>query len=191
MVLDASVVINLNATMHTPEILGAFPGKFVVTENAVAELAYGIQNGHDDARQLQHLIIRGIVEFVYLGDAGLTIYESLIDGGAISTLDDGEAATIAYACEVGGVAVIDERKARRLCIELFPSLSVLSTTDLLLDDAVIAALGPEEHVESIYRALTVARMRVPAEKISAVIKLIGEERAATCTCLPRTARIGS
>ena len=47
------------------------------------------------------------------------------------TLDDGEAATLASALELGGTAVIDERKALRICSSRFAGLITASSLDLL------------------------------------------------------------
>src|SRR5215469_16749115 len=52
------------------------------------------------------------VRVVQLGDDGKRVYGSLVEGTAARTLDDGEAATIAYAHEAGAVALIDEKKAQ-------------------------------------------------------------------------------
>ena len=52
---------------------------------------------------------------VQLGDDGKRVYGSLVEGTAARTLDDGEAATIAYAHEAGAVALIDEKKAQAIC----------------------------------------------------------------------------
>ena len=185
LVTDASVVINLNATTRSREILMAVPGKFAVTENALAELARGASNGHDDAAQLHALIDTGLIQLVCLGAGASPVYESLVEGSALCTLDDGEAATIAHAQEIGGVAMIDERKARRLCAQSFPALQVASTVDLLLHDAVAQALGLNDCIDTVFKALTMARMRVPREQTAKVIALIGEERAAACRSLSK------
>lgn len=187
-VADASVVINLNATGFAHSILSAFHSKWVVTANAMNELHDGTQNGHGDAAALQALIDASAIDLVRLGEAGEKVYEELIDGSALRTLDDGEAATIAYAQEVGGIAVIDERKATRLCADMFPDQILVSTAQILLEDAVERSLGPSNRVDAIIGALQRARMRVPRDLVWQVVKVIGEERAATCTSLPRWAR---
>lgn len=188
MVVDASVVINLNATGYAAEIIRELPNQVVVTDSAIAELENGVLNGHDDAQKLRALIACGLVQAVGMREACLHVYESLIDGSALSTLDDGEAATIAYAQEVNGIAMIDERKARRLCAERFPHLRVFSTIDLLLHDLTVRALGMTEQIESIYKALTIARMQVSPERRALVMEMIGEERARGCSSLSRLAR---
>lgn len=189
LVLDASVVINLNASKRATEIITASACKMVVTTNAIDELESGMRNGHDDVKLLRELMGKGLISPVALGEDSFDVYEALIDGAALSTLDDGEAATIAYANAIDGIAVIDEKKARRICNESFPGLQLLSSVDLLLDTVALGALGHDAQSESIYKALISARMRVPEEKQQLVVNLIGEERAAECISLPRSVRV--
>jgi predicted nucleic acid-binding protein len=188
LIADASVVINLNATLRAVDIIKALPGPLLVTENACTELEGGIRNGHRDYEQVSKLIEEGLVQRVQIGAAGASVYESLIDGSAMQTLDDGEAATIAYAHETAGVALIDERKARTLCATSFPGLVVASTVELLLQEAIALALGEQGQADALISALTKARMRVPPEQLERIRTIIGVERAATCTSLPKSAR---
>jgi predicted nucleic acid-binding protein len=188
LIADASVVINLNATARAADIIKAFRNPFMVTSNACIELQAGIQNGHRDYDQLIALVDGGLMQRVELGAAGALVYESLVSGSTVQTLDDGEAATIAYAHELAGVALIDERKARTICAASFPRLLIASTVELLLHDAVAAALGAEGQVEVMMNALMIARMRVPPEQLTSVRLMIGDERAAQCKSLPRAAR---
>lgn len=104
------------------------------------------------------------------------------------TLDDGEAATIAFAYETGAVALIDEKKAQHICAAHFPHLRVMSTVDFLMQDSIISALGQPALSQALLYALRYARMRVPPHQIEKVVDLIGEEAAATCVSLPKTHR---
>lgn len=188
LVVDASVVINLNATLCASDIIGTFRSGMSVTENARIELEGGIRNGHRDAEKLRLLIKQGAVRVVHLGHAALAIYESLIEGAAEMTLDDGEAATIAYAYETSAIAILDERKARRLCASRFPHVNIGSSAELLSCDCVRRQLGKEQQITAIMNALRNGRMRVPIEHVPKIVKLIGEENAVSCTSLPRSAR---
>ena len=67
--------------------------------------------GWNSSERLSTLVESGIVEIVELDDSSQECFESLVIGPAVDTLDDGEAATIAYARATGTVALIDERKA--------------------------------------------------------------------------------
>ncbi len=185
LVLDASVIINMNATGCSEAILGCFPGKVVVTTNVAVELAHGRRNGHLDAELLDRLVSQGLVALHHLGPPAEPHYESLISGSARNTLDDGEAATIALAYEVGGVAMIDERKAHRICAERYPSLVVMPSIRLLLDPSVAEILGVARQIQAIKNALELARMRVPQEIIADLQALIGTDEMRRYPSLPR------
>jgi predicted nucleic acid-binding protein len=188
LIADASVVINLNATARAADIIRAVPIPFLVTENACAELEAGVRNGHRDYPQLLELIDAGYMQRLNLGTVGLSVYESLVDGSTLRTLDDGEAATIAHAHETNGIALIDERKARTICAGSFPGLVVVCTAELLMHDAIGAALGAREQANALANAIRGARMQVPREHLARVTAIIGPERAASCASLPRAAR---
>lgn len=187
LVADASIVINLNASGRASQIIRALPHRVVVTGNAVTELEAGERNGHSDARQLHGLISAGLVGRVEIGSTGAPVYESLIDGSARLTLDDGEAATIACAAELGAFALLDERKARSLCATSFASLPLGCTAELLMHPTVAMALA-SNHVATVVRVLQMGRMRVPPEFASDIASLIGPEHAGACISLPKSVR---
>jgi predicted nucleic acid-binding protein len=112
---------------------------------------------------------------------------NLVSGAASDSLDDGEAATIAFALEQSAIALIDERKANRICRERFAGLAVAKTIDVLAHKNVQAAMGRDRLAEAVFNALNDSRMRVPIDQIEWVIQLLGAERAAKCVSLPRSA----
>lgn len=185
LVADASVVINLNGTGESQRIIRSLSAPLVVTAIARSELRLGADQGHGDSELLESLIETGLVRAVELDSDADDLFRSLI--GAHGNLHDGEAATIAYAIQASGAAILDERKARKLCVERFPKLALQSTADLLISEGVATALG-DGHADAIFSALTTARMRVPPELHQPVIGLIGIDRARQCTSLPRSVR---
>lgn len=187
LVADASVLINLNASGRGEEIIKALPARLVVAGNTVAELENGVLRGYDDGKQLRALINAGVVSRVEIGAVAAPIYETLIDGSARMTLDDGEAATIACAIELDGVALLDERKARSLCATAYTRLPMRCTAELLMHEAVAAALG-SDHIATVVRALKVGRMRVPLECVEELSQLIGPAHASECASLPKSVR---
>lgn len=187
-VADASIVINLNATEYSERILDALPNRLLVVEEVSLELENGRHKGKTDADDLCALVSAGRVELVKLGVIGITCFENLIVGSASETLDDGEAATIAYAIERGAVALIDERKANRICATRFPELVIGCTVDVLAHAAVIGALGGEHLGNAVYNALYHGRMRVLPHHTEWVVDTIGTDRAAQCTSLPMSLR---
>jgi len=187
-VADTSAIINVLATGLAETILAAVPNRVVVVEAIPSELEIGRARGYPHAAQLRQLVDRGRIQVVSLGDDGLQVFEHLTVGAAAATLDDGEAATIGYAIEHSSVALIDERKATRMCAERYATLRTICTADLLLHSSVQRALGTEGVATAIFNALRIGRMRVPPQYIDIVTALIGPERAAACGSLPKGAR---
>lgn len=188
LVVDASVAINLNASGSAPEIIAAFPERIVVVDIVADELEDGRRKGRRDADAVQRLVAEGLLEIKSLGQAGLVHLEGLVVGSAKETLDDGEAATIAYAVETGAAVVIDERKAIRICAARFPKLVLRSTVDIFVHSEVQRALGQQQLMEAVFNSLRNARMRVLPDRIKWVVDLIGAERAANCPSLPPSVR---
>jgi len=191
LVADTSTIINLNATGCTEEILNALPYRIAAADVVLGELEIGRSKGRSDAAKFEMLVGKGLIEVVKLGDSGLLHFEGLVIGPASETLDDGEAATIAFAAETGAVAVIDESKALRLGALRLPSLRMATTVDVIAHSVVSGILGPKALADAVFNALTGARMRVAPHHIADVVELIGLERAAKCTSLPREARAGN
>lgn len=187
-VMDTSVVINLNATTCAADIVGVLPYDVVVVDVVQEELQEDRRTSREDAVLLSALVASQHIRIVTLNEPALRLFGELVAGPAADTLDDGEAATIAYAMSHHAVPAIDERKARRICVQRFGMLQVLSTVDMLADDAVEAALGRARLSNAVFNALRDARMRVLPERLAWVVALIGTERAAQCPSLPRHMR---
>lgn len=188
LIADTSVVINVNATGCAETLLKALPHRVAVVDVVVDEIKGGLRKGRKDAVQLAQLIDSGLVEVVTLGPLGLIQFESLVIGESGGTLDDGEAATIAYAADVGAHALIEERKARRLAADQFPGVPLGCTVDLLKHVSVERAIGIGGIADALHNALTGARMRVLPHHIAWVVGVIGDERLAGCLCLPGAVR---
>ena len=188
-VADASVIINLNATGSAAAIIEAFPNPFLVTANVRRELSMGRSRGHMCGENLEALIrYYGVLGPVELEPDDDVVYRSLVEGGFERTLDDGEAATIACAAGRNGLALIDERKARKICAARFPALLLASTVEVLLHAKVAERLGASGQSDAIFLALRDARMHVPRHALRETIGRIGEERASKCPSLPRSHR---
>ncbi len=189
-VADASAVINLVASGAVPEIARVLPAPIRVVTTVAWELESG-RSRWSTSDDLAELASAGIIEIVDLVDAASKHFEALVVGTAAETLDDGEAATIAYALTNDLEALIDERKACRICAERYAALPVTTTVELLLDPAIEAELGPDGVVDALFRALSCGRMRVPPPQLERVLRILGTERAALCNSLPLHARPGA
>ena len=188
---DASAVINLVATGVASAILKALPHRLTVVDAVPTELETGRARGRTTSDRLKTLIDVGLVDVVPLPEAAEGPFEALVVGTAAETLDDGEAATIACALALGAVAVIDERKATRICGERFPDLALASTVDVLCHPEVQSCLGPEGLAAAVFNALRDGRMSVLGHQIDWILGILGPERAAQCASLPPRARMGS
>jgi predicted nucleic acid-binding protein len=188
LIADTSAVINLNATRCASQILRALPNKLVVVDIVCAELNEGRDKGRQDAELTEQLVKEGILGLVTLGKIGLRHFEELTIGPANETLDDGEAATLAYALETGAVPIIDEKKATRICAARFANVAPASSVDILAHIDVQKALGQDVLATAAFTALQEARMRVLDHHLEWVVALIGQDRASQCVSLPRKVR---
>lgn len=190
LVLDASVVVNLNATGFADRILSAIPERIYIPEPVVRELKRGALKGHSDATDLDELLSRGIVDVLKIPVSAQSEYILLVSGAAAGSLGDGEAATIASAFATNAWAAIDERKARRICSERYQEVKVASTVDLLAHPDVMNSMTHEEHSAGILAALEVANMQVQNEHMEWVVSRIDPARIERCLSLPRHIREG-
>lgn len=189
LVADTSTVINLIATGSAGDIIAALPNRLVVVDVVPGELEAGRARGREACDRLKELASSGALDIVELGDDALSYFEGLVIGSAIETLDDGEAATIAYALAHAGTALIDERKATRICRERFSGLRLGSTIDVFIHGDVQARIGPTLLADAVFRALSDGKMSVLSHHLAWVVGVIGEERAAQCPSLPRRTRM--
>lgn len=187
-VVDASCVISLNATGWVQEIVRALPNSVVVVDAVPVELEEGRRTGRQDAELLNQLVADGLIRVVTLNDLALKHFEELVIGPATKTLDDGEAATIAYCIAHGAIALVDERKANRICVEQFPTLRRACTVDIFTHPEVLRRLGRERLADAVFNALYLGRMRVFPHHVDWVVGLIGSDRAVLCTSFPSSVR---
>lgn len=188
LVLDASVCINLVATDKLGPIVRALGVPILVVEQVARE----VMRHPFDAASAQSPLTRfaedGTLRVVALTDASAETWLSLVGAPPPDDLDDGEAATMAFAHDRSACPVIDERKGIRVCSSRFPSLKHLSTLDLLRDPAVHRVLGRDGLADAVWSALRYARMRVSSAHEEWVREVVGPERLAECHSLRLAAR---
>jgi predicted nucleic acid-binding protein len=189
LVVDASTVINVNATGCGRHIIEALPNRVVIVDVVPEELEGGRHRERQDADLLNDLVRSKLVEIVSLDQTAEEHFEELVIGEAKTTLDDGEGATIAYAASQNAVAVIDESKARRICAQRFPKLQLACTVDIFSHPEVRKALGNDGLADAVFNALYNGRMRVFPHHVDWVVGLIGIDRAEQCSSLPRSVRV--
>jgi predicted nucleic acid-binding protein len=160
LVAETSTAINLIATGFAASIIRDLPVRVVAVDAVQAELEMERGRGRTDAERFNELVAEGLVQIVGPGDAGNQHFEELVIGSAAESLDDGEAATIAYGVEQQGTACIDERKATRICSVRFPSLRIGCTVDILTHSQAQEHLGAERFSDALFNAPHDGRMRV-------------------------------
>ncbi|MDW9409068.1 DNA-binding protein [Sinorhizobium meliloti] len=181
LVLDTSVLINLHACRRGVDILSALPNSLIVSHVVARELDHETSRRNGEEAFLRTLSAAGHVTLVDLSEEELEMFFELTSGS--SSLDDGEAATIAIARTRRLVPVIDERRGRnraKAIMGVEPAWSL----DLLSHPKTAVALGADLFGEVLYLALRDGRMRIPPESTPQVVSIIGKERARLCTCLP-------
>lgn len=186
--LDTSAIISLCASGFFERIAAALPNRFLVSSVVVNELHSGKNSGRSDWAMLDRLVQDALIGVHDLAQLKESHFLSLVGGDSAETLDDGEAATIASALECYGVAVLDERKARRICQQRFPSLHVASAVDVLAHRQASSVLGTIDLKAAIFKSLKFGRMRVPNEHVAAIVDLLGPDQIAQCPSLPRSVR---
>ncbi|BBD36371.1 MULTISPECIES: hypothetical protein [Phyllobacteriaceae] len=187
LVADTSVIINLNATGAAHEIIRSLNVKLSASTVVRDELIHDRISGRNDADLAQRLVQDELLQFAEFDEKSGAIFESLVSGTAETTLDDGEAATLALAVSSQGLAIIDERKAIRIATHRFPTLQLLATVDLLRLDRVLLALGNERLAKAVISGLKDARMAIPERHHGWIADLLGDQ-IVECRSLPAALR---
>ncbi|UIJ82407.1 hypothetical protein [Rhizobium leguminosarum] len=187
LVVDTSVIINLNATGQGAEVVRAFGVTLRASTIVRDELVADRFSARNDAEMAKTLADDGLLEFVELDDEGERLFASLVSGSAAETLDDGEAATLAAGAVLGNTVVIDERKAQRIASERFRTIQIITTADILCSERVVSGLGTAAVGNLIFNGLVGARMFVPERHHGWVADVLGE-RITKCHSLPAALR---
>lgn len=189
LVLDTSVVVNLNATGFADRILDAIPAGVFIPDPVVRELQRGTKMGYSDATDLDTLLAQDLINTLKVPVSVQSEYISLVSGSSTSSLGDGEAATIASAFAMRAWAGIDERKARRICRESYKDVRVASTVDILAHPEVVGSLSDDEFSSALLAALEVANMQVQKHHMDWIVAHIDPDRLSGCLSLPRSVRL--
>lgn len=185
LVIDASVLINLLGCGAAEEVLASLPHEVFIEHRTLAEVLRDPSRNLPARDQRARLVQRRILQAHSLAGEAIDCFLELVaepDG-----VDDGEAATIVCALGQSATAVLDERKARRIVRERFPTLTLSSTAGLFRVLLEQQRVGAERVRELLLAALQRARMSVPPEDIDWVIELIGVELAEQCPSIRRGA----
>lgn len=185
LVLDASVLINLLGTGIPKRILSCFQGRAWIEEHTFGEVTRHPISGVDLKHELDALVRNGLLKRGAMSADAFNVFLDLAANDIVGGLDDGEAASIAYAISFSSTAivVIDERKATRIFSQRWPHRTLIDTVTLLAQDCISRELEDEEFANACFSALRYARMRVTEDAAPWIAEVIGNERAAQCPSL--------
>ena len=184
------MAINLLGTAVSRDILSVMPWNVVIEKRSHREIRRLPIDGRDHVSELEAWGLDGCARVVSLQAEAREIFDDLTTGSLAETLDDGEAATIAYA--VAGperaAPVIDEKKATRIFHQRWPGRRLLETAGVLQSLVDAGLISNRFARDLIYAALTNARMHVSHRLRPWVVDMIGSRRAAKCPSLGQSAR---
>lgn len=160
LVLDASVLINLLASLAPAEVLSALRAKCIVEEKTLAEIVRHPVKGRDHQAELKLLMEKSLLETVKMSESQYECYLGLVSGDASNALDDGESAAIAIASGLNVEVVLDDRKARRIVGERFPGLQVISSLRFFLESGRLGGIETNVLVKLVNSAISLGRMRI-------------------------------
>ncbi|MDS0137557.1 MULTISPECIES: hypothetical protein [unclassified Amycolatopsis] len=147
LLLDACIAINLLATNHSESIAEALEIHFLMARQAATECE--CLDIADDKiavrRQGTEATTMAFADVLSLVDAEIDDYVQLA-----RDIDDGEAATIAIAKSRSLPMATDDRKARRVAVEVGLTIPI-GTTSILRRYAGIANLTPPHVAELLQR----------------------------------------
>jgi predicted nucleic acid-binding protein len=188
LVLDASVAINIATAAQRQAILKSIPNEVLITEIALDELRVGATRGRENFQRINELIRSNDIRVVGLQNEAEEIFQSLVFGSTVETLDDGEAATLAYCAASTCVALTDDGKAVQLAKRRFPALAVAHSIDLLAHPHTVAAFDPEVLSDLVFSVVQSGRMKVFPQHLAWVTTLLGPDRCSQCPSLPQSVR---
>lgn len=188
--LDASVAINILATGYAEEILTSHSFDFCIEEMAHNEVERHPIDGESANLHLGALRSSGVLAVDRISGSAQSEFVALVGGGLSGGLGDGEAATLALANEVRGIAAIDDQKALKIAEDRYVEspIVIVSTLDLLARQEVESQCS-ECLSEAITNALFRARMRVPARYEVWVRDHVGIEKFRSCSSIRLAARM--
>ena len=183
LVIDTSVIINLQASKIGEEILRVIDNPFVAT----MEVADEIKKNSKNLYQETVTFLDSIIGSKLLRIITLTLSEKDIFREVMNTnkqLDDGEAATITLAKNRDFTPIIDEKVGRYVALKELPKQTVGASLDLLFHSKVQSHFDKKTLKLAVHKALRDARMQIGRDQRDFVVKLIGKRRAKQCRCLP-------
>ena len=188
LVIEASSFVNLSASGFADRILEAVPMEVLMPSPIVRELKQSIKLGYNDALALLPLLEHEVVASIDVPNQAQANYFQLVSGSSMTSVGDGEAATLAISETLKCWAVIDERKTQVIGASRFPNLKFASTVDLISHSSAVGALSDRELINALLAALEVAHMHVEDRHLDWVAQKLGLDLLDSRMTLPSSFR---
>lgn len=148
-ILDNDVISRLYSAEALRRVLEIWPkGSFYVTERVIDEAGNWVGEGNQLVAILKDLEKMGVIQVTDIDDSSekeLSAFTLLRLG---KRLGSGESASIAIAYNRGFDVATDDRMAREVCRDSYPSINIFGTGDLL-NMAVRDGILTQREVNSI------------------------------------------
>ena len=178
-ILDASVIINILGSGKPIDVLSSLNRTIMVEKTVLQEVTFDPFTRKSADTIISELLDLGCITQVTMCNDSYMDFLDMVSAPSPNGLDDGEAATIAYANiykEI--IAVIDEKKGLRVASERYPNLTLATSLDIFSDPNLLS--NGHDVAGLVYSALIKSRMRVPSHWEEWVINLIGVDKARQC-----------
>lgn len=132
-ILDNCCISNFFTAGILKSILTLWPaGTFIIPQRVLNEAKAWKQHGQEVVDIIQELLNSGMISLVEIDEDSEEEIEAYINLRLTGPkLGEGESEVIAIAYNRGYIAATDDGLAREYCSELFPSLKVLTTAQIL------------------------------------------------------------
>jgi predicted nucleic acid-binding protein len=160
LVLDASVAINMLATVRGAEVLGSLGWSCVIEDRAAGEVTRHPRKVQHPKGPLGEFLEARVLEVVHLEATDYDQFVQLVGAPNHDGLDDGEAASLAWATRHGGALAVDEAKARRIANRDFAGLELLSSLGLFKIWAKARSVSAPDLRSALQEARGIGRMRI-------------------------------
>jgi predicted nucleic acid-binding protein len=187
-VLDASVIINFLGSGMPEPILESLGAELYVAKQVFLEVVRDPSRRIAPQAWLRQIEARGLIEVIKPAGESLETYLELVSAPPPGRLDDGEAATLAVALQLGATPALDEKRARRVSQSRYPGLLLSSTAALFRHASESGRIAQDQISLALFNALSLARMQVQPEMAEWVVNCIGAEKAQQCLSLPSQLR---
>lgn len=154
-VIDACCTLNLLATKRALDIVRALSWQLLNTPRVAAEALFlWTAPDADGERSKEPTSIAELLACGHLTTHPLdsdALNDAFVEAAARIT--DSDASCIALAGVLGVPLLSDDRKERRIALELFPRMELISTLDMLHDAAAALSLSEQElsHIANAMR----------------------------------------